>query len=515
MNPIIIILLLINLFGCQKPNHSRPQTLRLNISSDPYTLDPRCSADKISLNIDFLLFEGLTRQTQDSTRLALAEKVDISADQKTYLFHLRKSFWSDGHPVIAQDFESAWKKILDPLFLAPNAALFYVIKNAEAAKRGLIPLSEVGVKALDERTLLVELEYPTPYFLELLSFCSFFPYPQHSLGEQFVSNGPFQLVHWKENDELLLSKNPLHWEKDKVKLSEIKISIVSCANTAYEMYMKKELDFIGLPFISLPREALPQLIKKNLIEIKPIAATMICGFNTKRIPFTNANIRKALAFAINRQVIVDHVTLLNETPATNLICPLLKKNENDSLFKDADIELAKDLFQQGLQELNSDPSIFEKVELTYLSDELNHRIAQAIQQQWKEAFNITIKLVKAEHKSYLNTLGSSDFDIVHAVWFAQFNDPINILERFKFEKNTKNYIRWEHPEFINLLNASYLAKEEKRFEILKKAEALFIDEMPLAPIYHWNFAILSTPSLKGVFVSPIGMVHFEEAYFEP
>jgi oligopeptide transport system substrate-binding protein len=156
--------------SCQNSHQSsrQPHQLNVNISGEPATLDPRKGADLISSSLHFMLFEGLTKITPDgSTVPAQAEKIDLSLDCKTYTFHLRECRWSDGTPVTAYDFEKAWKDILDPQFPAANAHLFYPIRNAEAAKKGKVTLQEVGIRVKDPKTLVVELENPTPYFLEL------------------------------------------------------------------------------------------------------------------------------------------------------------------------------------------------------------------------------------------------------------------------------------------------------------------------------------------------------------
>ncbi|HUD00978.1 MAG TPA: ABC transporter substrate-binding protein [Rhabdochlamydiaceae bacterium] len=172
---IAVFILFLVFSSCTKQKEISPKrtnTLRMNVVREPSTMDPRKGSEFIGSTFHFILFEGLTRLNTDySVSPAQARSIEISDDRKTYTFHLRGTKWSDGSPVIAADFEMAWKKILMPDFPAANAPLLYPIKNAEEAKRGLVPINEVGIRSIDDKTFVVELKNPTPYFLELVSFC--------------------------------------------------------------------------------------------------------------------------------------------------------------------------------------------------------------------------------------------------------------------------------------------------------------------------------------------------------
>jgi len=174
------LICLFNVFGCQKSETPSKQVLNVNFLYEPTILDPRRGSDGVTSTVHFMLFEGLTRMTPTSTReLALAKKIDVSDDGLTYTFFLRESFWSDGYKVTAEDFAFSWTSMLDPSFPCPNAHLLYPIKNAEKIKSGELLTESLGIKVLDEQTFQITLERPTPYFLDLTSFCVLFPVPKH------------------------------------------------------------------------------------------------------------------------------------------------------------------------------------------------------------------------------------------------------------------------------------------------------------------------------------------------
>ncbi|NGX37188.1 MAG: Oligopeptide-binding protein OppA, partial [Chlamydiae bacterium] len=259
--------------GCQKTSLPPPiaQRLNLNIPSDPATLDPRKGGDLISSLFHFLLFDGLVRQDDDDNiSPSLAETIDISEDRTVYTFHLRDAYWSDGTPITAWDFEKSWKDILHPDFPAMNAHLLYPIKNAEGAKMGISSLSEVGIKSLDARVLEITLERPTPYFLDLIAFCVFYPvnseidhsHPEwdQNSGKNFICSGPFILKEWKRNNVIVLAKNPHYHRANSVILQEIQLSMVSSEMTSLQMYEKGEIDILGQPMIPILTDAIPQLV---------------------------------------------------------------------------------------------------------------------------------------------------------------------------------------------------------------------------------------------------------------
>ena len=513
--------------GCQKQQtfHSS-QHLRLNIPSDPATLDPRKGGDIISSLFHFLLFDGLARfDDNNQVAPALAERIDISEDKTIYTFFLKESCWSDGTPITAWDFEKSWKDILHPDFPAMNAHLLYPIKNAEGAKMGKKSLSEVGITSLDAHTLEVCLEQPCPYFLEIAAFCSFYPvnaevdhshpdWDQHA-GNGFICSGPFMLKEWKRNNKIVLAKNPHYHRAADVLLEEISLNMVDSEMTSLQMFEKGEIDILGQPLVPLPTDAVHELVRNKELQINPVPATTFCSFNVAEYPFNNVHIRKAFSYAINRRQITRNITQLSEKPALSAVPPILKKKEESIFFQDSDLNSAKEHFAQGLEELGIERAQFPKLKFYYSTSESDHKIAQALQQQWQEVLGIHVDLKCIDKKILLHLLKTRNYSIALSFWMAQYNDPMNILERFKYKSNVKNYPNWENKKYIKLLNASSLARTaEERSKLLEEAEALFLDDMPLAPIFHWNGAYISKPYVKSFGNVCIGNGFFDRVYIE-
>lgn len=495
--------------GCNAQSNTVKQQLRTGINREPQSLDPRVGSDVISSTLQFLLFEGLTRFNPDWTiSLSMADSIDISKDRKTYLFHLRDAKWSDGSPVIAYDFEYTWKKVLDPKSPSPNAHLFFPIKNAEEAKKGLCPLSEVGVRAVDEKTLRVELKHPTPYFLDLTSFVAFFPVsskkdradPQwtRKTGSEFVCNGPFTLQRWKRHVVIQLKKNPHYWNLGKISLDKILFSFIADSTTALHLYECGELDLLQHSLCPFPAEPLQALFKKGLLQLSATAGTQIIAFNTEQFPFHNVKIRRAFGLAIDREAIVSNVLKMGGGPAFSAIPPVLKKGREETLLPSCNPLEAKQLFDEGLKECGIETWQFPPLTFLFSSSDINKKIAEALQHAWKETLGVSVSLQAVEHVTLLEKFNKRQYQFAQANWLAQYNDPMNIFERFKYKENFKNYSGWENEEFKALLNRSFEESGEKRLSTLKEAEEIFLREMPVLPLYHLNAIFLKKPYVKNL-----------------
>jgi oligopeptide transport system substrate-binding protein len=494
-----------------------PNTLHISLASDPTTLDPRKSGDFVTSTLLFLLYQGLTTMQKDgSISLALAESYEISPDQKTYTFHIRKNcYWSSGEEITAYDFESSWKKILDPSFPSICAQLLYPIKNAEAAAQKKVPIHDVKISAKDSKTLVVELENPTPYFLTLTSFCVYFPLPKdHNASSTTSFSGPFQLVTWKHHNEILVKKNPSFWNASSILFENIHISIVRDENTAYHMFEKGELDWIGTPASPIPFDTLAALKKSKDFHSFPVGATTFCAFNVEMPPLNNLSLRKALSLAMNRKDLTTHITQLGEIVATGYIPPIIFQGENKNLVEDHNKEKANMYLQRALEELH----ILRQnltITLTYNTSSLQKKLAEALKEQWEKELGIVILLQCEEEKMWREHLYKHEFQMSLALWFMQYNDPMNIFERFKYKNHPKNYSNWECPAFIDLVNQIQSAKTSKeRNAAIEGAEACLSNAMPFTPIYHHKYSILVKPYVQNIEIGPIGDLHFEKAYIK-
>lgn len=513
--------------GSKKGANKDEQMLSLNINTEPPTLHPGLAKDNTSGAVLLQTFEGLTRINKDGEpEEAMAEKIAVSDDQLVYTFTLRDSKWSNGDPVTADDFEYAWKWVLNPENGSEYAYQLYYIKGAEAANTEDAPLDEVGVKALDEKTLEVTLENPAPFFLELTAFYTYFPVNKaiaeneanwHTdAGDNYVSNGPFKLATWEHSDKIILEKNEHYWDKDTVKLDQIDMFMINDAATELSMFENGELDWAGKPNGQIPTDAMQALKDDGRLNIEPFAGIYWYKFNTKVEPLNNVNIRKALTYAIDRQAIIDSITQTEEIPAMAIVPPTMFEENKTGYFKDNDVEKAKEFLQTGLKELGlKDVSELPPISLSYNTLESHQKIAQAVQDMWSKELGVEVVLDNQELAVYLDKLQSGDYQIGRNGWAADFNDPMNFLEMFRDADTGNNQTGWENEEFKNLLDQSQKETDPaKRAEILKQAEAIFMDELPVAPIYFNTSSWVQNDSLKGVVVSGLGDAQFKWAHFE-
>ena len=508
-----IVLFVFLLSACSNAP-KEPDCLRLAFNAAPMTLDPRKSGDFISSTLICLLYEGLTRCTPGGgVEPGLAEAIEVSPDGKTYTFTLRPSIWSDGRPVTAYDFEKSWKTVLDPSFASLSAYLLFPIKNAEKCAKGEAGTADVGISAVNETTLRVELEKPTPFFLSLTAFPLFLPTPAHL--EQIsgdVCNGPFRIENERSNSELFLVKNPSFWNGKRVYLDEIRIEIISDENTTLQMFERGEIDWLGGPLAPLPPDSLDSL--RDRIHYIPMAASTIVAFNTQEFPFKNMKLRKALSMCLNRERIVSEIALAGQIPADRCLPPSLYPSPLKSLLPVPDIVKARALFEEALAELDASPADLEALTLYYKPAQVDKRLAQVLQREWEEAFGFTIKIEQLDPKTHLDRLHRKEYQIALGNWIAQFHDPVNILERYRLPANQKNFAGWENDRYQALLDkAASELNPSARLELLAQAEEIFADELPIMPLYHWSSPSIAHPRLKETGSTPSGGVLFEKFSF--
>jgi len=499
---ILLWLFVLVVAGCQGPPKDLG-CLRICFTKDPATLDPRKSSDYASSTLICLLFEGLTRCKGGSDlEMGIAQKVEISNDGKTYLFFLRKANWSDGHPITAKDFEQSWKNILTPGFPAPCAYLLYPIKNAEKRAKNKCSEEEVGIYALNEYTLKVELEAPTPHFLSLTAFPLLLPYPYHTNeSPHLICNGPFTVERMQLGSEILLEKNKGFWDSQKILLEKIHISIIPDETTALNLFEKGELDLIGGPLMPIPLDSITRALKKG-VENMPMEASTFCTMNTKTLPFSNESIRKAFSLSLrNHPMLIREIKEMGQIQALHILPPTMSLSKGSYLEEDA-----KQALLQGLEEIGKP---LGEISFYYKSAPTEKKIAQTLQKIWEEKLGVSVKLKQLDIKTLTQRLYAKNYDLALSSWIAQVHDPINILERFKDEENPKNYASWESNRYKQLLEDA-VSSVEKRAFYLEKAQAQLEEHVPIIPLYHWNFPLLVGPRIKMPPTTSSGGILFEK-----
>ncbi|MBI4126488.1 MAG: peptide ABC transporter substrate-binding protein [Deltaproteobacteria bacterium] len=486
--------------------------------AEPATIDPGLVRDHPSGNVVYQLFEGLTEY--DPKTLApvpgVATSWDVSADGKTYTFHLRSDAkWSDGTPVTASDFEYSWKRALDPKTASEYAYILYPLLNAEEYNTGKITDSEtVGVKAVDDGTLRVELKNPVPYFPHLASFATYRPVHRATVekwGEEWirpehmVSNGPYRLTSWVPQKEIVMEKNPNYWDKANVRINKAIFLPTDDNETALKLYLDGKAHYNDY----IPPTKVPEMAKRDDYHFIPEWATYYVWFNTERKPFDDPRVRQALSLAIDRQKIVD-VKKSNDVATTQSVPPGYEGYTSPEV-QGFDPAKAKALLAEAGF---ADPKTFPTVSFYYNTSDANKLVAELIQSMWKENLGINIALVNQEWKTLLQTWSTGSFEISRYGWVGDFLDPVTFIDIFT-SSSTQNYTRWKNPAFDELVAQSARKLDPAtRLATLKKAEEILLQELPAIPLFHYGRPQMIDPRVKGFYPNAMNQHAIKFAWFE-
>jgi oligopeptide transport system substrate-binding protein len=512
-----------------KPAEKKEQVLNLLETSEIPSLDSALATDQVSFIVLNNVMEGLYRLGKDNKPVpGVAESYEVSEDGKTYTFKLRKDAkWSNGDPVTAHDFVFAWRKVLDPKTASEYAYIMYDIKNAEEVNQGKLPVDQLGVKAVDDYTLQVELKNPIPYFISLTVFGSFMPQNEKFVKEQgdkygleantTLYNGPFVLSEWKHEQGWTYKKNPNYWDKDNVKLETINVKIVKDTATAVNLYETKKADRVILTaeFVDKYKN------DKNFhTELEP--SIFWLRMNTKNELLKNVNARKAIAMAIDKQALVD--TLLNNgTVAANYIVPKdFVEGPNGKDFRDEngdlvkyDVEEAKKLWEQAKKELGKDKFTIEL--LNYDTDTAKKTGEYLKEQLEKNLPGLTVNIKQQPFKQKLELESNMQYDLSFSGWGPDYQDPMTFLDLW-VTNNPHNQTGWSNAEYDQLIKdakTTLLSDLQARWDTMLKAEKILFEEMPIAPLYQRGRAYLQREYVKDIVTHPFGGDYsYKWAYIE-
>ncbi|PTX59990.1 dipeptide transport system substrate-binding protein [Melghirimyces profundicolus] len=512
------------LAGCnQTPSSADPEgaVLKVNASTEPPSLDPPEGFDSVSYDILNNIMEGLVRlDKHHQPQPAMAEKWEISADKKTYIFHLRDSKWSNGEAVTAEDFEYAWKRMVDPKNAFPSSFLAFYIEGAEEYNAGKGQKGDIKVEAVDEKTLRVRLKEPTGFFLKLIATPAFFPVHKKTVEKDpkrwesdastILSNGPFKLTEWKHDSELKAVKHGGYWDQESVKLGGIHWSMVNDENTEYQMFQSGELDAVE----NVPTELKQELIQSGKAKTDPVASIYYYRMHTEMEPFHNKKIRKAFSLAINRQEIIDHVVQGGQKPAMAHVPYGMKqpdgkefREDGGSFFKDHDVKKAKQLLKEGMKEEG-----YEKlppITMTYNTDDTHKVVAEALQEMLRKNLDVKVKLQNKEWKVFLAEQRAGKLQFSRSTIPADYADPLNYLELFQ-TGHPGNRVAYSNKEYDHLVAKIRNTEDEKeRFKLMHEAEAMFMDDMPILPIFFGTRVYMQNPDVTGIVRHPVGNIEFK------
>jgi oligopeptide transport system substrate-binding protein len=497
--------------GCG-PSLKRADIVIIN-GGEPDSIDPAKIRGQPEGRIAYCLFEGLTRpDVQGNSEPAMAERWDISPDTLTYTFHLRPNLqWTNGEPVTAEDFVWSWLRALREPEAEYKYQLYY-IRGAEAygeaksdAERP--PADSVAIRAPDARTLVVELNNPTPFFLDLCAFYTLMPIHRGTVeaaeraGESWlragrlVNNGPFLLTEWRLNDRIRLTRNPRYWDAANVRMETVDILPAPSPNTAFNFYHSGVADLI-LDKSMVPTSLVPELKKRSDYHATPILATYFIRYNVKRPPFDDVRVRKAFSMVVDKALLTDKVTQAGEPVADAFVPP-----GTAGYQPPAGLARNPDAARKLLAEAGYPGGAgFPVVHYLYTNkSETDEKIAVELQAMFKRELGVSVLLTKKEWAAYLNSLSALDFDFCRSSWVGDYKDPNTFLDMFVTGGGNNN-TGWSNKRYDELIAlAAKDTDQTKRFAHFREAEAMIVhEEMPICPLFNYVVIMFYSDRLGGI-----------------
>ncbi|MGF1619336.1 MAG: peptide ABC transporter substrate-binding protein [Rhodomicrobiaceae bacterium] len=484
-------------------------TLHLHNGGDPASLDPHKLSGNWEDRIAGDIFEGLVTEDIDAKPIhGQTEAWLISTDGLTYKFFLRNDIkWSDGKPVTAEDFVYAFRRIADPATASSYAYLQYPIKNARAINSGEIKdLTQLGVRAINEKALEITLESPTPYFLSALTHFTAYPVPKHVVEakgqdwvkiENIVTNGPYRPIEWVPGSHVKTEKNPEYYAVDDLQIDNVVFHVLEDQSAALRRYRAGEFDILT----DFPADQYQWLEENHPGEarVAPFAGLYYYIMNSSKPPLDDARVRQALSMAINREVIGPQILGTGELPAYSWVPPGMNNYVDEPYraeWADLDYGAKVERARALLADAGYGPDKPLKIQLRYNTNENHKRIAIAVSAMWK-ALGVETELFNAETKVHYAQLKQGQLEVARAGWLADYDDPINFLQLLH-SGIQDNYGRWKNAEFDALLDKAGQTQDLKeRAKILYEAEKIAIDNTAAAPIYYYLSRNVVSPKIKG------------------
>ena len=475
--------------------------LHIGNSAEPSTLDPHRYFSNAEEHLLKDLFVGLTTMGPQGEILpGVATDWEVSTDGKSWLFNLEESAtWSDGSPLTAHDFVFGLQRHQDPTTASPLAHFLYCIKNAEAVNRGELKPNQLGVAALDDHTLQINLERPFPFLLERLLYPIAYPIPKHAVdahgddwvrAENWVSNGPYVLSDWRPQNYVEMVRNEHFESASDIKVERLRYHPFNEPMTAYNRYIADEMDVIHAyphALIDTVSQERPMEVKNSLLQ-----SIMYLVVNMNDPQLSDQRLREVIAIAIHRERITELILGAGELPSATLTPPIVSGYQLEDVKANSSTETARTL----LADLGYDDSNPLKVKLRYISGTENKRVYVAIAAMWQEA-GIQTELHHTNLATHFSDLQNGDFQIAQAGWFGE-NNPEHYIELLWSKIGPANYGRYSSSRFDNLFEvAREIADTDLRLEKLAEAERLALTEFPVIPLYVTTTLNLVKPHVGG------------------
>ncbi|MGC4375391.1 peptide ABC transporter substrate-binding protein [Fictibacillus sp. Mic-4] len=506
--------------GGDKGKLDDKQVLNLVDTEEIPVMDSAKASDAVSFRVMNNVFEGLYRfGPKDEPVPGVAKSHEVSKDGIVYTFHLNeKAKWSNGDPVTAKDFVYAWRKAVDPKTASEYAYIMAPVKNATAIQTKGDALygkvDKLGVEAVDDHTLKVTLETPTPYFLGLTAFGTYMPQNEKyvkSQGDKYgleadkmIYNGPFVLSSWKHNEGWQYKKNDQYWDKDAVKLQEINVKVVKDQATATNLYETNQIDRTALQADFIDQY-------KDNPDFHKIAdpSVFFLRLNEKNPVLKNADIRKAIDMGWDKKGLADVILNDGSTPAYYLVPKDFTKNPDGEDFRKIngdfgkfDAAKAKALWEKGLKATGKKNV---EIELLNYDNDNSKKVGEYLKNQLEKNLpGLKIKIKAQPFKQKLVLEQKMDYDMSFAGWGPDYKDPMTFLDMFT-TGNSHNEMNYSNKKYDKLIkDALKEADVKKRYQMLLDAEKIFMEEQAISPMYQKGIAYIQKPYVHDIYHHAVG-----------
>ncbi|MBB2481929.1 peptide ABC transporter substrate-binding protein [Bacillus sp. APMAM] len=518
----LVVLLTLILSGCGGFTSSngnggtekaKDSVLNLALESDIPDLNQVKTTDGTSFTILNNTLEGLYRLDQNNQpQPAMAKSVDISDDKLTYTFHLRDGIkWSNGDPVTAADFKYSWLKALDPNTASQYAFIIaQFVKGAADYNAGKADASAVAVEAKDDKTLIVTLNQPTPFFLSLTAFVTYFPLNQKFVekvgfdkfaltADSILYNGPYVITSYDQAKGVTLKKNDKYWDKKNVQVQTVNMDVIKEASTALNLYESGKLDKVYLSSSDVNSYK-----DKDGFGTETMFRTYFTQVNIKKKPFDNQKIRKAFQLAVEPKILTDTILNNGSLPATGLVPAGMNGTDGKTyrelagdVFK-PDVAKAKELLAEGIKESGKLP----KIELLVSDDSVSKDTATFLQSEYKKNLGVDVSIVTKPFSGRLEAMRNGDFTLAVNRWGADYNDPLTFMYEW-VDPKTQSRGNYNNKEYNALVDGAQVEKDEnKRIDMFVQAEKLLIEDGNMTPLYFDGRAYMINPKVKGLKIAP-------------
>ena len=503
----------------ERPSRTPRRTLRLS-QAEPTGLDPALAYDTLTVPVLDQLFSGLVELTPELDIVPdIARAWEILDGGRRYVFHLRDDCrWSDGAPVVAEDFCLAWRRVLDPEVGSPAASLLYAIKGARAFHHGEVSDSEsMAVRAPDPTTLVVELEEPTAYFLQALACSPAYPVPRHMVQKHgpawtdevnLATNGPFRLERWEKGELLVLSHNPDWHGSPTGNVSRVELSFSAEPPTQLQWYEADELHILDMQFFGpVELDAARALYAGEYVTI-PQPFTSYVGFAASQSPFHDPRVRRAFVQATDRETLADVIMRGFVAPALGGFVPPGMPGHSPRIGLPYDPDQARQLLRESGYPGGRD---FPLVELMAHTDPASAVVAPILQSQWQENLGLTIRWQAVEWADYLDRINRRPPHLFLWAWVADYPDPDSFLSICPFRDQT----RWQNEAYNSLVErASQVLDQPERLSLYKQADRMLIGEAAILPLAYYRSHLLVKPAVVRIPLSPVAYWLWKDVVIE-